>query len=143
MEDFFKNAKLTDIECTQENLLDYNWLFNNIPWINFDNERVKACFDEPIEIFYINNHGYISNTSEIVSQKFNNVIISAVHATINHFTFNFKLDDEKVCSCEFNDFAYSKEALKETLKLVHEGKIASLGKQISNTKEKLEIIKTL
>jgi len=133
------------IHCDDKNnLLDYMWLFNHIPWCNHDNKIGKVVFDEPIEVFYIKMNGFATDTAEIKMVECDEIEITSVHATVNHFTFTFCLNDEKLdVVYDYENLGFSKEEVKDRSVEKLERKVKGLTNQINNTKGNIEFIKKL
>lgn len=88
------NIKTIEIPCTKEQLFDESWLFNNIPWINHDNEQAKLIFSETL-MFYCIDKG-----NSIKDVMFDNILVSAFHGfSGNSYDFNFFHGDEQVYYC--------------------------------------------
>lgn len=139
----FELPKIETIEIggKKENLLDYMWLFNHIPWCNHDNQNAKISFDEPIEMIAIEMNGYDTHTSKIKRFHFDSVIITSFHATTNHYTFEFKLNDKRVhITDDERSFGYSIEETKKRFIEKLESKIKGLKYQMKNTEEAIELI---
>lgn len=116
MEDYFMpNIELEEVVCEKDNLTDYTWLFNNIPWMNHDNKRAIVKFDKTIKMYYIQMDVRDAESTEIKSCEFDNVIISAFHSFAgNSFTFEFRLGDKRVHSThDYESFDYMKKTLKK------------------------------
>jgi hypothetical protein len=140
-----QTIQVEEIECEKENLLDYMWLFSNIPWTNHDSKVGKVSFDEPTEVHLIVMDGYDTSTTEIQRIEFDNVIIDSIHGFAgNSFTFEFKLGDERVgVAREYNRFGFTKEEAKERFIKSLEQKLKGLTNQINRTKDNIEKIRGL
>jgi len=137
----FKTIELT---CEKESLFDYMWLFNNIPWSNFDDKNAKISFDSPIEAYTIEVDGADTNIKGIKKFSFDSVIITAVHATENHFTFVFNLSGEKThISYDEKTLGFSIDEVKNRNIEKLSGRIKGLKWQISNTETAIDEIKGL
>ena len=144
-DDFFIDIETEEIICDKENLMDYTWLFNNIPWMNHNNKNAKVTFDEPIELHCILLDGYDTKSAEIRSFEFDNVTISAMHGFAgNSFTFVFNLGEEAVHSTfDYDSFAYTKGVVKERYLDKIGKKIKGLQNQIKYSEDAIKIIKEL
>lgn len=133
------------VHCDDKNnLLDYMWLFNHIPWCNHDNKIGNVVFDEPTEVFYIKMNGFDTKTSEIKKVECDELEIMSVHGTINHFTFIFYMNGERLDSVhDYVKIGFSKEDVKDRFVESLERKIKGLNNQINNTKDNIEFIKKL
>lgn len=130
-----------ELECEKENLLDYMWLFNNIPWENHDNKNAKIIFKEPIEMIAIEMNGYDTHTSKIKRFYFDSVIINAFHGTANHYTFQFYLKTERVhITGDERSFGYSLDETKKRFIEKLESKIRGLKYQMKYAEDAIEII---
>lgn len=130
-----------EIKSKKENLLNYNWLFNHIPWSNHDNQNAKVSFDEPIEVVAIEMNGYDTHTSKIKRFYFDSVIITAFHSTVNHYTFEFYLNDEKThITYDERSFGYSIEETKKRFIEKLESEIKGLKYRMKYAEDAIEII---
>jgi len=146
MENWLIELEIKNIECDKkENLIDYMWLFNNIPWSNHDGAIGKIEFTKPTFIYYLYMNGYDNTTSEIKQIEINNVIITAFHGFGgNSFEFNFKMGDDSICLCDsLTHFDFNKEDLKKKLIAKSERKIINLEKQTNNERINIERVKIL
>jgi hypothetical protein len=137
---------IEDIHCDdKENLIDYMWLFNNIPWTNHSGSIGKVTLLEPTEAHIIEMDGYDTSTTEINKIVFDNVIITACHGFAgNSFGFDFRLGEDKVgFTYEYNRFAFTREDAKNILIKTLEQKIKGLNRQIETTNSAIDTIKTL
>lgn len=140
---------IEEIIFNKEYLLDYDWLFKSVPWCNFDNECKKFLFyktnsdmssisHEPVEIFVIYLNGLKPTIKKFTCDS---VIVSAFHATVTHFSFEFFLGGKKVgYSLDYHSFAYTEEDIKKRFIEYLESKIKGLEWQINNKKTIIESI---
>jgi hypothetical protein len=134
------------IYCDDKNkLLDYMWLFSNIPWMNHHNKVGKIVFDEPIEMFYIKMDGFDKSTSEVKKIVCDEIEISSMHGFAgNNYGFIFYMDGEKLdYADDYRKLGFSKEEVKHRFVESLEQKIKGLSNQINTTKENIEKIKKL
>ena len=134
------------IYCDDKNkLVDYMWLFSNIPWMNHDNKIGKVTFDEPIEVFYIKMDGYATVTSEIKKIECDEIKISSMHGFGgNSYGFVFYMNGEEVdYANDYRKIGFSKDGVKERFVESLEQKVKGLTNQINRTKENIEYIKSL
>ena len=69
-DDFKMEIETEEITCDKENLLDYMWLFNNIPWMNHDGKNAKVNFKTNIWEFPEFNYAEIvllDNLSNVIN----------------------------------------------------------------------------
>ena len=120
-----------ELICEKESLLDYMWLFNNIPWSNFDGKNATISFNSPIEAYAIDIDGADTNIMGLKKFYFDNVIITAFHATVNHFSFIFSLSGEKTyTTMDYTAFGYSIDEIKNRSIQKLNGRIKGLKWQI-------------
>jgi hypothetical protein len=130
--------------CEKENLLDSSWLFNTTPWSNFDNKCVRYSFEQPIDLFVIVMNGYDTQTAELKKISFDNVIVTAFHGTVNNYTFDFRLGEDKMhMTWDERSFAYSAEDVKKRYIEKLEANIKGLEYQINYKKVSIEKINEL
>jgi hypothetical protein len=144
-DDFKMEIETEEITCDRENLLDYTWLFNNIPWMNHDGKNAKVTFAEPIEMHCIVLDGYDTKSGEMKSFEFDNAIISAMHGYGgNSFTFQFRLGEKDVhTTYDYKSFAYTKNDVKKVFIDKINSKIKGLRNQIKYSEDAIEIINAL
>lgn len=137
--------EVVEINTEKENLLDYMWLFNNIPWSNHTGKIGKVILSEPAELYIIKMDGYDTKSSFVSSFKFDNVEIIAMHGFGgNSFNFDFRLGDEKVEQLsDYERMAFSKEDLKEKFIAQLNRKIKGLKWQINYAKIAIDNVKKL
>ena len=139
-----EKLKTIELTCEKESLFSYSWLFNNIPWSNFDGENVKISFDSPIEAYTIEIDGADTNIKGLKKFYFDSVIITAFHATQNHFTFVFNLAGEKThISYDERALAFSIDELKIRQIEKLNSRIKGLHWQIGNVEAAIEKINGL
>jgi len=133
------------IHTNKDNLIDYMWLFNHIPWSNHENKIGKVILEEPTKAYGIIMDGFDTSTTEITEFEFDNVIITAVHGSGgNSFGFEFKLSDETVFTLnDYHRFHFTKEDVKKRFTERLEQKIKGLNWQISTTESAIDRIKSL
>ncbi|MHA2039989.1 MAG: hypothetical protein ACW98X_26555 [Promethearchaeota archaeon] len=129
----------------KNNILDYMWLFNNIPWMNHDNKIGKIVFDEPIEVYIIKMDGFATDTSEVRKIECNETEISSMHGFAgNSYGFVFLMNGEKVeYADDYRKIGFSKDEVKDRFVESLEQKVKGLTNQINRTKENIEYIKGL
>lgn len=140
-----ENIKTIELVTSKDNLLDYTWLFKNIPWANFDNQNAKLTFDEPIELYCIEIDGSDTQIKELKKVTFDNVIITSYHGNPgNTFLFEFKIGDDLVFrTYDYRSFAYSLDDVKTKYISKLDSKINFLNWQINNNKKAIEKILSL
>ena len=128
-----EELKTIELKCEKEKLLDYNWLFNNIPWSNFVDEKASISFNTPIEAYAIDIDGADTNIKGIKKFYFDNAIVIASHATTNSFYFIFSLSGEKTHeTMDENSFGYSIDDVKNRAINKFNNRIKFLKYQINN-----------
>ena len=147
MSDFDKylpKLETIDVKCDKEQLLDYMWLFNNIPWSNHDGKDAKIEFDETIKAYCIMLNGYDTKTAEMKEVEFDNLRVTAFHGIGNSFVFVFKLGDKEVHSTmDYQSFTFDKEETKKRYIDKLEGNIKGLKNQIAYKEDAIKLIKEL
>jgi hypothetical protein len=133
-----------ELICEKESLLDYMWLFNNIPWSNFDSKNATISYNTPIEAYAIDVDGADTNIIGVKKFYFDNVIITAFHATVNHFSFIFSLSGEKTYTTnDYTTFGYSIDEIKNHSIEKLNSRIKGLKWQINNNEVAIDKIKEL
>jgi len=129
----------------KEELLDYNWLFSNIPWTNHSNKVGKINFDEKLKMYAIKLDGSDTKSAEIVDFEFDVVEIMSMHGFCgNSYDFTFMLGDEKIFhSHDLNSIAFSKEDVRQRYINKLERRIKGLNNQIKYKQEAIDRIKKL
>jgi hypothetical protein len=122
-----------ELICEKESLLDYMWLFNHIPWSNFDDKNATILFNKPIKAYAIDVNGADTNIIGIKKFYFDNVIITAFHGAVNHFSFIFTLSGEETYKTnDYTTFAYNINELKQRSIQKLNSRIKGLKWQINN-----------
>lgn len=129
----------------KEDLLDYTWLFSNIPWTNHSNKIGKINFDEKLEMYAIKLDGSDTKSAEIVNFEFNAVEIMSMHGFCgNSYDYTFILGDKKVFHThDYTSIAFSKEEVKRRYTNKLERRIKGLNNQIKYKQEAIDRIKKL
>ena len=95
-------------------ILDYNWLFNNIPWVNHSNEIGRIVPHKTLDIFYINTPSEDENIT-IKKLSTDEINIIAHHGFAgNTYEFILFKDNEKIKI--FNEYpilGFSKQEVKD------------------------------
>ena len=132
-----------DIVCEKNNLINGEWLFCNIPWVNHTNKTASIKFEENIELFYIKLNGYDTQSAKIEKTKFDNISITAMHGFAgNDYSFNFKLGDESILYLDdYRKFDFDIENLKEKYIGLLDAKIKGLKYQISYAEKAIDNFK--
>jgi len=131
----FPPLEVEHIKCTVENVVDREWLFNNIPWMNHSNKTAFLTLDKVSTIFYYDR--------EVKSIEFNEVGASAMHGFGgNLYAFTFQLDGEKVhsYSAEPEHMSLAKD---EVVQKVWDSCMWKLRRNSEQREEILEEIKNL
>ena len=133
--------EIIESTCEKENLLDSSWLFNTTPWCNFDNKCIRYSFDQPIELFAIAINGSDTQTATLKKISFDNVIVTAFHATVNNYSFEFRLGEKQMfMTWDETSFEYSVENVKKRYIEKLENNIKGLEYQINYRKVAIEKI---
>lgn len=132
------NTEIVEIPCVIDNLLDESWLFNNVPWENFQNKVAKFILSKPEKIFAFD--GETINTIE-----FDNMIASAIHGFAgNSYFFSFYIGEENIFSTtDERNFSTDKGHLKHKLTILQQKKLKWLETQAETVKKEIEKIKNL
>jgi hypothetical protein len=132
-----------EIVCDKNDLINSEWLFNNIPWVNHSNKIASVKFEEPIELFYVNLNGHDTQSAKVEKINFDNVLITAMHGFAgNSYSFNFKLGDETILYLDdYRKFDYEIEKLKEKYIGLLESKIKGLKWQMSYAEKAIDNFK--
>jgi hypothetical protein len=121
----FPPIEVVKIECTVENIVDRDWLFNHIPWLNHDNKTAHLTLDKVSTIYYYDSVG-----QKVKTITFDNVGVSAGHGFAgNSYSFSFQLGDK-------DKFGYAPEP--DFMSLAEDEVIQ---KVINNTIYKLDVNK--
>jgi hypothetical protein len=97
-------------------------------------------------ISLLNQSKNFKNIQKIRFKKFyfDNVIITAFHATVNHFSFIFSLSGEKTyTTMDYTAFGYSIDEIKNRSIQKLNGRIKGLKWQINNNEVAIDKIKKL
>jgi hypothetical protein len=136
--------EIIELICEKESLLDYMWLFNHIPWCNFDGKNASVSFNKPIEAYTIDVNGADTNIIGIKKFYFDNVIITAFHGVVNHFSFIFTLSGEETYTTnDYTTFGYNIDELKQRSIQKLSSRIKGLKYQINNNEVAINKIKGL
>jgi hypothetical protein len=143
-EDYLPKIETIDLVCEKEQLFDYEWLFPNIPWSNHGGKNVKVTFDNIIKLHCIVLNGYDTKTAEHKEIEFDNVIIMAFHGTVTHYSFEFRLGEERICtSDDVASLGFDKESVKEKYITKLEQNIKGLQYQIGYKEDVIKLVKEL
>lgn len=109
-----EKMKTKHVKCELDDLLDAEYLFNNVPWDNYNRgDRMVFHIPEPTTVYYTN-----SFHDEIKEAEFDSVYITAFHSFAgNQYTFIFMLRDEEVGFMGGSDgvFGFDKEKVRESI----------------------------
>ena len=120
------------------------WLFNNITWGNFGGKNATISYNTSIEAYAIDVDGADTNIIGVKKFYFDNVIITAFHATVNHFSFIFSLSGEKTYTTnDYTTFGYSIDEIKNHSIEKLNSRIKGLKWQINNNEVAIDKIKEL
>jgi len=141
----FGEIKTIELTCEKESLLDHNWLFNNIPWSNHDNQNAKVLFDTPIEAYAIYLDGCASDSAKLKKFTFDSVLISAFHGFAgNIYSFSFNLGkDITHANFETYELGFSVDEVKTKFSNKVSTEIKGLKNQINNKEIDISIIMAL
>jgi len=109
-----EKMKTNHIKCELDDLLDVEYLMNNVPWDNYNRgEQTVFHIPEPTTLYYTN-----SFHDEIKEVEFDSVYVTAFHGYGgNQYSFVFMLRDEEVAFMggDYGTFGFDKEKVKETI----------------------------
>lgn len=130
----FEKMKTKHVKCELDDLLDAEYLFNNVPWENYNRgDRMVFHIPKPTTVYFTNSY-----YDEIKEVEFDSVYITAFHSFAgNQYSFVFMLRDEEVGYVYSGEgfFDFNKEKVKQLITDYVNSRIKFMEKEIKELKE--------